>query len=38
MRRALQTALVALDWLVNSGVPVVPDARWQGVFLSSLST
>ncbi|KAL2193819.1 histidine phosphatase superfamily [Corynascus similis CBS 632.67] len=32
MRRALQTALVALDWLVNSGVPVVPDARWQELY------
>jgi hypothetical protein len=30
MRRALRTALIALDWLIEAGVPVVPDARWQG--------
>ena len=30
MRRALQTCLIALDWLIDAGVPVVPDARWQG--------
>ena len=32
MRRALQTCLIALDWLIDAGVPVVPDARWQGRF------
>jgi broad specificity phosphatase PhoE len=30
MRRAVQTCLIALDWLIDSGVPVVPDAQWQG--------
>ncbi|KAK3292962.1 histidine phosphatase superfamily [Chaetomium fimeti] len=29
MRRAIQTTLIALDWLIDSGVPVIPDARWQ---------
>ncbi|AEO59755.1 hypothetical protein MYCTH_2067533 [Thermothelomyces thermophilus ATCC 42464] len=29
MRRALQTCLVSLDWLIDEGVPVMPDARWQ---------
>jgi hypothetical protein len=30
MRRTLQTALISLDWLIESGVRVLPDARWQG--------
>jgi hypothetical protein len=30
MRRALQTCLIALDWLIDTGVPVILDARWQG--------
>ncbi|SPQ24487.1 188b4486-813a-466d-bffc-5477357e3cfa [Thermothielavioides terrestris] len=29
MRRAIETCLIALDWVINEGVPVVPDARWQ---------
>ncbi|KAF2993508.1 hypothetical protein E8E13_001026 [Curvularia kusanoi] len=28
-RRALQTAAIALDWLIQEGVPVTPDANWQ---------
>ncbi|KAK4148677.1 phosphoglycerate mutase-like protein 1 [Chaetomidium leptoderma] len=32
MRRAIQTCLIALDWLIDSGVPVVPDARWQELY------
>jgi hypothetical protein len=33
MRRTIQTALIALDWLIDDGVPVEPDARWQGAYL-----
>ncbi|KAB2571557.1 Histidine phosphatase superfamily clade-1 [Lasiodiplodia theobromae] len=29
MRRTLQTALLGLDWLVEKGVPLRPDAGWQ---------
>ncbi|KAL1840790.1 hypothetical protein VTJ49DRAFT_7745 [Mycothermus thermophilus] len=29
MRRTIQTCLTALDWLIEAGVPVIPDARWQ---------
>ncbi|KAL2151144.1 hypothetical protein VTH82DRAFT_6242 [Thermothelomyces myriococcoides] len=32
MRRALQTCLIALDWLLDEGVPIVPDARWQELY------
>jgi hypothetical protein len=32
MRRAIQTCLISLDWLIDSGVPILPDARWQGAF------
>ena len=33
MRRVLQTAHIALDWLIEGEkVPVVADARWQGEF------
>ncbi|KAG7294089.1 hypothetical protein NEMBOFW57_004152 [Staphylotrichum longicolle] len=32
MRRAIQTCLIALDWLIDSGVPIVPDARWQELY------
>lgn len=31
MRRALQTTLIGLRWLVESGVPVHIDPMWQGV-------
>lgn len=34
MRRTLQTALLGLDWLVEKGVPLRPDAGWQGMFRS----
>lgn len=34
MRRTLQTALLGLDWLVKKGVPLRPDAGWQGMFRS----
>ena len=30
MRRTLETCLIALDWLVEEGVRVEPDARYQG--------
>ncbi|KXX78243.1 Phosphoglycerate mutase-like protein 1 [Madurella mycetomatis] len=29
MRRAIQTCLIALDWLAGKGVKIEPDARWQ---------
>ncbi|KAH6847633.1 histidine phosphatase superfamily [Chaetomium sp. MPI-CAGE-AT-0009] len=32
MRRAVQTTLIALDWLIEAGVPVIPDARWQELY------
>ncbi|KAH6623308.1 histidine phosphatase superfamily [Chaetomium tenue] len=32
MRRAIQTTLTALDWLIDAGVPVIPDARWQELY------
>ncbi|KAK4122003.1 hypothetical protein N657DRAFT_698621 [Parathielavia appendiculata] len=32
MRRAIQTCLIALDWLIDSGVPVVPSARWRDIY------
>ncbi|KAK3901294.1 histidine phosphatase superfamily [Staphylotrichum tortipilum] len=32
MRRAVQTCLIALDWLIEGGVPIVPDARWQELY------
>ncbi|KAK4247511.1 histidine phosphatase superfamily [Corynascus novoguineensis] len=39
MRRALQTALVALDWLVNSGVPVLyPKPCDTGTSAAQLAT
>ena len=30
MRRTLQTATLCLGWLIERGVPVMPDAGWQG--------
>ena len=30
MRRTLQTAQLALGWLIDKGKPVVADADWQG--------
>jgi broad specificity phosphatase PhoE len=30
LRRTLQTAQLAFDWLVDQGVKIVPDALWQG--------
>ncbi|KAL2256444.1 hypothetical protein VTK26DRAFT_1645 [Humicola hyalothermophila] len=36
LRRALETCLLALDWLIEDGVPVEPDARWQEQFLPRL--
>jgi broad specificity phosphatase PhoE len=30
MRRALQTALLTLDFIMDRGVRVIPDPRWQG--------
>jgi hypothetical protein len=36
MRRAIQTCLIGLDWLIDSGVPILPDARWQGAFQCSV--
>jgi broad specificity phosphatase PhoE len=35
MRRTLQTTEVALDWLIKSGVKVLPDALWQGALSHS---
>lgn len=34
MRRAIQTCLAALDWLITGEepVPIESDARWQGKF------
>ena len=29
MHRTLQTATIALDWLLDKGVPAQADARWQ---------
>jgi phosphohistidine phosphatase SixA len=29
MRRTLQTATIGLDWLIQKGVKVLPDAMWQ---------
>ncbi|OAL06936.1 phosphoglycerate mutase-like protein [Phaeosphaeriaceae sp. SRC1lsM3a] len=29
MRRTLQTATIGLDWLIQKGIEVVPDANWQ---------
>nr|XP_036584908.1 phosphoglycerate mutase [Colletotrichum truncatum]KAF6794676.1 phosphoglycerate mutase [Colletotrichum truncatum] len=29
MRRTIQTALLSLDWLIEKGVPIQADARWQ---------
>ncbi|KAL9109719.1 MAG: hypothetical protein Q9227_005588 [Pyrenula ochraceoflavens] len=29
MRRTIQTALIALDWLIDCGTPVQFDAKWQ---------
>jgi broad specificity phosphatase PhoE len=29
MRRTLQTATIGLDWLIQSGTPVLPSALWQ---------
>ncbi|KAH7402152.1 phosphoglycerate mutase [Phaeosphaeria sp. MPI-PUGE-AT-0046c] len=29
MRRTLQTATIGLDWLIQKGVQVIPDANWQ---------
>ena len=31
LRRAIETCLIALDWLIADGVPIEPDARWQGM-------
>jgi broad specificity phosphatase PhoE len=30
MRRTLETTLISLKWLVDSGVPVSVDPMWQG--------
>ncbi|KAK4096243.1 phosphoglycerate mutase-like protein [Parathielavia hyrcaniae] len=38
MRRAIQTCPIALDWLIDSGVPVVPDARWQEIYTKPCDT
>lgn len=33
MRRTCQTALIALDWLIEQGVPIQAHAGWQGEIL-----
>lgn len=33
MRRTIQTALLSLDWLLERGIPMQADARWQGMTL-----
>jgi broad specificity phosphatase PhoE len=30
MKRTLQTALIALDWLIDKGVHIHANADWQG--------
>jgi hypothetical protein len=32
MRRTIQTAFGALDWLIDKGIKIEADARWQGMW------
>ena len=31
MKRTLETAMIALDWLLDDGVPIQAHAGWQGL-------
>jgi hypothetical protein len=33
MRRTIETAQLSLSWLINKGVRLEADARWQGAFI-----